>query len=170
MSLMVATASSTGLVMSVSTASGLAPGNWVFTTTIGKSRAGSRSTPSFVQETRPTTSRAPITISMNSGRLMAVEVSHIGGVAPCLRRTCVAAPRREPGVENQEGSWTSAREGLLLSREDFLFPVVHVVARSVTCERLAAPRTEPPGARYAAELVFRSPGPQRRRTSAVVVV
>src|ERR1043165_1250826 len=94
MSLMVATASSTGLVIRVSTASGLAPGNGVVTTTIGKSSAGSRSTPSLVQETRPTTSSAPITINMNSGRLIAVLVNHIAAKAPS-------------GKRNQEGSWTS---------------------------------------------------------------
>src|SRR5690349_17159994 len=78
MSLIVTTASSMGCVTSVSTASGLAPGKLVLTTTIGKSSAGSRSTPSLVHDTRPTTSSAPITISMNSGRLIATLVSHIG--------------------------------------------------------------------------------------------
>src|SRR5438128_1172614 len=71
-----------GLVTRVSTASGLAPGKGVLTTTIGKSRAGRRSTPSLVQETRPTTSSAPITIKMNSGRLIEMLVSHIRVVAP----------------------------------------------------------------------------------------
>src|SRR5439155_9987813 len=77
MSLMLATASSTGLVTSVSTASGLAPGYDVLTTTMGKSRAGRRSTPSFVHDTRPMTSSAQITISMKSGRRIATFVSHI---------------------------------------------------------------------------------------------
>src|ERR1700716_1754441 len=84
MSLMLATASSTRLVTSVSTASGLAPGNGVLTTTMGKSSAGSRSTPSLVHETRPTTSSAPITISMKSGRRMAMLVKDIR-LAPYVR-------------------------------------------------------------------------------------
>src|SRR5437667_5992808 len=51
---------------------------------MGKSRAGSRSTPSLVQETSPTTSSAPITISMNSGRRMAMFVRDIRWL-PTLR-------------------------------------------------------------------------------------
>src|SRR4051794_27378222 len=96
MSLTVTTASSTRLVTSVSTASGLAPGYTVFTTTMGKSSAGSRSTPSLVQETRPTTSSAPITISMNSGRRMAILVSCIPFFAPAAR---LARRQRGPRVD-----------------------------------------------------------------------
>src|ERR1700704_6451625 len=49
---------------------------------MGKSSAGSRSTPSLVHETRPTTSSAPITISMNSGRRIATFVSPMVPFAP----------------------------------------------------------------------------------------
>src|SRR5260370_25486920 len=52
---------------------------------MGKSRAGSRSTPSLVQETSPTTSSAPITISMNNGRRMAMFVRDIQLALPTFR-------------------------------------------------------------------------------------
>src|SRR5439155_24779549 len=51
---------------------------------MGKSSAGNRSTPSLVQATRPTTSSAPMTISMNSGRRMAMFVSDMR-LAPQVR-------------------------------------------------------------------------------------
>src|ERR1700687_6151377 len=44
---------------------------------MGKSRAGSRSTPSLVQETSPTPSSEPIAISMKSGGRMAMLVRDI---------------------------------------------------------------------------------------------
>src|SRR6185437_13734800 len=63
---------------------------------MGKSRAGSRSTPSLVHETRPTTSSAPIVISMNSGRRIEMLVSHIEGESPgrrTRRLACQGCPR-----------------------------------------------------------------------------
>src|SRR5437763_3485770 len=95
---MLATASSTRLVTSVSTASGLAPGYGVVTTTMGKSSAGNRSTPSLVQETAPTTSSAPMTISMNSGRRMAIPVNDM---RPALLVRDPSARERRAGVDHR---------------------------------------------------------------------
>src|SRR5215510_10627516 len=83
---------------------------------MGKSSAGSRSTPSLVHETRPTMSSAPITISMNSGRLMAMEVS------------CIRSPRtvRARGSAPQG----SRREALHLRCDDVAVAQIVEIAGS----------------------------------------
>ena len=75
MSFRLATASSMGLVTSVSIASGPAPGYTVVTTTTGMSTDGSSSTPSFVHPTRPMTRTAPMAMSVATGRWIAKRVS-----------------------------------------------------------------------------------------------
>src|SRR6187401_3635473 len=74
---MPATASSMGLVTSVSTSSGEAPGYTVEMLTNGKSTAGNRSIPSRVIDTIPSTTKLRMNIVAKTGRLMEVSEIHM---------------------------------------------------------------------------------------------
>ena len=66
--LMVLTASSIFLLISVSTSSGDAPGLITVTSTVGISTFGNRSTPKLKYEKIPTTTNARISMVANTGR------------------------------------------------------------------------------------------------------
>ncbi len=83
MPLMVFTASSIRLVMSVSTSSADAPGLLTETDTVGKSILGNRSTPRVKNEKMPTTMSATISMVAKTGRLTQSSASLCMGYAPC---------------------------------------------------------------------------------------
>src|SRR5258706_15954764 len=75
--LTVLTTSSTGLLMSFSTASGEAPGYWNWMKTNGTVMSGMRSTRRRLYENRPRTHNATITMVAKTGWLMLVLVIHM---------------------------------------------------------------------------------------------
>src|ERR1700756_4954049 len=82
-------ASSSGLVISVSTAPGEAPGDCTEMKTTGGETSGICSTPSRWYENNPSTHRATMTMVAKTGLLMETRVIHMGtllGVRPCVRR------------------------------------------------------------------------------------
>ncbi len=82
MPLMVLTASSTRLVMSVSTSSADAPGLLTETDTVGKSILGNRSTPRVKNEKVPTTMSATISMVAKTGRFTQSSASLCMGRSP----------------------------------------------------------------------------------------
>ncbi len=77
--LTVLTTSSTGLVMSFSTASGEAPGYWTWMKIAGKTMSGMRSRRRRLYEKSPRTRSAIIIMVANTGWLMLVRVIHMAG-------------------------------------------------------------------------------------------
>ena len=82
MPLIVFTASSMRLVMSVSTSSADAPGLLTETDTVGKSILGNRSTPRVKNEKVPTTISATISMVAKTGRLTQSSASLCMGYSP----------------------------------------------------------------------------------------
>ena len=66
--LIVLTTSSMGLVIWLSISSGLAPGSRVVIVMVGRSTLGKMSTPSWMKEAAPRTTKAAISIVVKTGR------------------------------------------------------------------------------------------------------
>src|SRR5665213_1885888 len=88
--LIVFTASSIRLVMSVSTSSADAPGLLTETDTVGKSILGNRSTPRVKNEKVPTTMRATMSMVAKTGRLTQSSASLCTDHSPSLEGNCGA--------------------------------------------------------------------------------
>src|ERR1700760_3949623 len=91
-------ASSSGFVISVSTAPGEAPGYCTAMNTTGGEMSGICSTPSRWYENNPSTHRATMTMVAKTGLLMETRVIHMGtllGVRPWVRRGSTGGRRQD---------------------------------------------------------------------------
>src|ERR1700758_1779190 len=97
-------ASSSGLVISVSTAPGEAPGYCTEMKTTGGETSGICSTPSRWYENNPSTHSATMTMVAKTGLLMETRVIHMGTlleVRPCRRRGSAGGDRGKGGSGGQ---------------------------------------------------------------------